>query len=519
MSDVDPLEDLFQSNAYDSGVDVGKAEIDIRAIIAALRVDAEFFIEFFLADQLDMPVPEFHKEIWGLLTDTEKERVLLAIPRDHAKTTLAKLVVVWYWLFTTHRFCAYLSNTAPIAKGACRDIMAFITENQNFLAVFGSGAVRIVKQSENEGIWIFDLRLPNGNYKRCMLRALGQGQQMRGINIDNQRPDIAVVDDVEDNDNTESEQQQAKLDKWMFGPFLKALARRKKIIWLGNMLTKTSLLARQSRNHRWNPVVFGALVEDSHTGELKPLWPEKWSLEALIDDFNEYRDSGLIETWMCEMMNMPGYGENGFRADQINYAPIPTPDQVKYAWITIDPAFGLNSENDDTCVSVHVIPDDDDATPMTVAEVHGKKDEIEMFHDALGLASYWNAWVWGIEAVAAQKVLISLFGLLLAGMGMLGKVEFVPLMAGRGDPKKLRISSFVSMMANKEWAIPEGDVSITTQILSYDMRKKDQRDDIIDSCAYGPIMMEDYLATIMASATNDEDSNSDVKHGTEVAGV
>jgi hypothetical protein len=104
--------------------------------------------------------PEFHKEIWLKLTDQEKERVLLAIPRDHAKTTLAKLIVVWYWLFTPHRFAVYLSNTAPIAKGACRDIMAYL-ENPNFIEVFGK--VRIHQVSQGQGLWIFDLPLQAAN--------------------------------------------------------------------------------------------------------------------------------------------------------------------------------------------------------------------------------------------------------------------------------------------------------------------------------------------------------------------
>src|SRR3546814_21135060 len=77
---------------------------------------------------------------------------------------------------------------------------------------------------------------------------------MRGINIDNQRPDMAVVDDVEDNENTESELLQKKLDRWIFGPFLTALERRKKVIWLGNMLQKTSLLARLSQRPIWNQI-------------------------------------------------------------------------------------------------------------------------------------------------------------------------------------------------------------------------------------------------------------------------
>jgi hypothetical protein len=490
-------------------------EVDLTDLRFLLKTDCEVFIEFFLADQLDMPVPEFHKEIWTLLTDQEKERILLAIPRDHAKTTLAKLVVIWYWLFSPHRFAVYLSNTAPIAKGACRDIMEFLN-HPNFIEVFGR--IRIIKQSENEGLWLFDLPLPNGNHKRCALRALGQGQQMRGINIDNQRPDIAVVDDVEDNENTESEAQQRKLDRWMFGPFLKALARKKKILWLGNMLTKTSLLARLSRNVRWNPVVFGCLVKDAVSGALSPLWPGKWSVAALQDDFKEYKDNGLVETWMCEMMNMPGHGENGFSPDQINYMPVPTPDMIRGAWITVDPAFGQNAWNDESSVAVHVIPND--GCPMTVSVSHGQWDEVRMFDEILALATYWNAWVWGIEAVAAQRLLIGMFNMFLTQRLMMGRAEILPLMAGRGDPKSGRIRAFVSLMSNKEWAIPENDVDITQQITAYDFRKKEQPDDIIDSCAYGPSMHEQYSHLILAKAMGiDWEIGEELQFGTEVCGV
>jgi hypothetical protein len=511
----DSLDRLLDQTDHMSEVPTESVEADISHIKALLRIDFEFFIEFFLADQLDMEVPEFHGEIWGLMTDQEKERVLLAIPRDHAKTTLAKLAVIWYWLFTNHRFCAYLSNTNAIAKGACKDIIEFLA-NDNFVAVFGK--VEWIKASENESLWIFNLPLGPGKKKRCILRAIGQGQQMRGINIDNQRPDMTVIDDVEDNDNTASELQQKALDKWIFGPFLKALARKKKIIWLGNMLAKTSLLARLSRQPRWNPVVFGCLIKDTVTGLLRPLWPGKWTVEQLKEDFKEYKDNGLVETWMCEMMNMPGHGENGFSADQIHYQPVPTSDEVLAAWITVDPAFGTKAENDETSIAVHVIPKV--GIPMTVTVDHGRFDEYEMFNRVMALAQYWGAWTWGIEAVAAQKVLITLFGMLLAQRRMNHRVEIIPLMAGKGDPKVARIRAFITSMVNKEWAIPAGDIDITTQILNYNMLKKEQEDDIIDSCAYGPTMMETYHALIMAQAAGvDLTAHQEARYGLEVARV
>src|SRR3546814_1983840 len=139
---------------------------------------------------------------------------------------------------TNHRFCVYLSNTNTIAKNACKDIIGYL-KSPNSIAVFGE--IKMIKESETDSLWIFELTTPEGRVKKCILRAVGAGQQMRGINIDNQRPDMAVVDDVEDNENTESELLQKKLDRWIFGPFLKALARRKKVIWLGNMLQKTRM--------------------------------------------------------------------------------------------------------------------------------------------------------------------------------------------------------------------------------------------------------------------------------------
>lgn len=515
MNQQADLDRFLDAADADSAVETTDVIADIEEIKQRLRVDGEFFIEFFLSDQLDLPVPHFHKEIWQLLTGTALERVLLAIPRDHAKTTLSKLGVVWYYLFTTHRFCVYLSNTNTIAKGACKDIIEFL-KHPNFEAVFGK--IKMLKESETESIWIFEIPMANGNRKRCILRAIGQGQQMRGINIDNQRPDLAVIDDVEDNENTESELLQKKLDRWIFGPFLKALARKKKILWLGNMLQKTSLLARLSRNPRWNPVVFGCLVKDAVSGALQPLWPGKWTVDALQEDFKEYKDLGLIETWMCEMMNMPGHGENGFTQDQINYQAMPTPDAIRAAWITIDPAFGQNAHNDETAITVHVIPEE--GVPMTVACVHGRFDEYQMFQETLNLATYWNAWAWGIESVAAQRVLISFFNILLTQRMMQHRVEIVPLMAGKGDPKIGRIRAFVALMANGEWALHEGDMDVTTQLLEFNFKKKDQSDDLVDSCAYGPTMMEIYLPLIMAQFNGDELTGSTlIRYGTEIASV
>lgn len=495
FDDLDKLDTesgLGDANARPEAADAVASQGEI---IERLQTDGEFFIEFFLAEELTSPVPFFHYgEIWPLLTNTAMQRVLLAIPRDHAKTTLSKLAVVWYFLFTNHRFCVYLSNTNTIAKNACKDIIGYFN-SPNFVATYGR--IKMTKESETDSLWMFELPMAGGRIKKCILRAVGAGQQMRGINIDNQRPDIAVVDDVEDLENTDSEILQKKLDRWIFGPFIKALARQKKIIWLGNMLQKTSLLARLSERPKWNPVKFGAIVQDKVTGAFTPLWPERWPMQELIEDFQEYVDLGLIETWMCEMMNMPGHGVDGFTQEQIRYAPVPENDDLLAAWLVLDPAFGEAATNDDSSITVHVLPKDGPA--MVVDHRTGKFKEHELFELMMMLGREWNAWVWGIEAVAAQRVLIPFFQVLLATQLMNHSVEMIPLMAGKGDPKVARIRAWVAMMAKNEYAVYEGAVEITQQLLSYNMKKKSNRDDLIDSCAYGPQMLAQYEGLLTAS--------------------
>lgn len=478
----------------------------VEEIVQRLENDGAFFIEFFIPEELEFEIPQLHLDIWALMSDDQKERVLLAIPRAHAKTTLAKLAVVRHFMFTHHSFGIYLSSTSPIAKNACMDIMNYF-QTHNFVSTFGK--INKIKESATDGMWIFELPLPGGAMKTCILRAAGAGQQMRGINVYNRRPSFAVVDDVEDLENTATPAAQTKLDEWLFGTFIKALARKKKILWLGNMLRNTTLLSRLSKSPKWNPVVFGCVTVDPATGELVPLWPDLWSLEKIREDFCEYQELGLTETWMCEMMNMPGLGKNGFSAKQFNYAIPPAPDDLAAAFITIDPAFGLiKKEHDRTAIVVHGIRKV--GCPMVLAYAVGHMREHEIFNTCLKFAEYWNCGVWGIEAVAAQKVLITLFEMYSSSKGLGHKYEFVPLSAGQ--EKHGRISAFVSAMEIDSYAMPVGDFVLTNNLLVYDLTKKEQDDDLPDAAAYGPQMVNRYLPMIYAAHARLNQANEIIEH-------
>jgi len=95
----------------------------------------------------------------------------------------------------------------------------------------------------------------------------------------------------------------------------------------------------------------------------------------------------------------------------------------------------------------------------------------------------------------------------------------LPLMAGGGEPKISRIRAFVGLMKDKEYAIPENDIEITTQLLGYNMKKKSNRDDLIDSAAYGHAMLSEFMHLIISQFENSSQEVLRAKHGTEVESV
>lgn len=460
-------------------------QIDIEQIKWALEHNSLFFIQFFLGEHLTCPVPDFHISIFDFMVSKQVDKLALAIPRGHAKTTLAKLAVVWYLLFTNYRFIVYVSNTADVAQAALRDIWAFL-RSDNFKAVFGDLNVEIDRAGE--GLFIFKMTDARGKEKRCILRALGSNQQVRGLNIDNERPELGVVDDLEDDDNTATPKLIAKLRKWVYGPFFKAFNRwKRKIIWLGNMLSNESLLKSHCDSADWHSMLFGCIKADG-----TPLWPDLWPMSEIKKDYREYQEANSIAKWFAEMMNQPiPEGGGLIKSDEINYKPAVNPGDCEHVFMTIDPAISKKAWSDWTGIAVHGYVDDH---WQIVYAIKAKVDAIQMFFLILSIARDWNCHLWGIEGVAFQAVLEPFFKILMIENRVEG-VEIV--MLGAQNQKTERLAVWAGFIKSKTYALTAGDIVVTGQLLNYDPNKIKNDDDIIDACAHGPQMLKYHMALIL----------------------
>lgn len=484
-------------------------ELNREQLLAAIRHDCETFLGFYLGEELDLAVPDFHSELWDeflALLDAVNQpdhligvlKKLMAVPREHAKTTLTKLAVLLFLRYSRLSFCAYTSNTFPSALNAIRDIRNwFMSERDQELY----GPANMVKSTESEGLFILEIHVPGMlRRKRIILKAFGQGTQIRGTLIENQRPDFLVFDDIETKETADSKVQQAKLDAWAMGTALKAMARRGLCVFIGNMIADTTLLARLSKEPEWQATVLGAIVKDK-AGQLRPLWDGRWTLEELLENYASYRRIGQGHTWEAEMMNLTNREVFGESLENAIRTPIPMPEDLQAGFLCLDPAFGKNAWNDESAITVHGLLHGGDI-PVLIEARHDRWGTDRLFEEMLALSLHWGIKTWAIESVAAQQLLIPLFqALMIQRKISVDLFMFLPVTAKK-DSKASRIIAFRNAVAAGSYAIADSAQDVLELLQTY-APTQTEHDDIPDSAAYGLIVWAQYAGLIAGNGTGD----------------
>lgn len=478
-----------------------------RDLLAAMRYDCTTFFAFYLGDQLTMEVPQLHESIWEeLLVLVEKAnhggavvklQKLFAVPRGFAKTTVAKLATILFLKYTKFSYVLYASKTIGHGKAAINDIVGWFA-SQQYRELHG--VMHTVKSSETDGLWVYDIPIMNHNtlevsWKRCLFKAIGATTHVRGTNVMNRRPDIIIADDLEDNDNTTLELQ-PKLDTWFMGAFWKSFQTTYVVIFIGNMIRETTLLARFAKDPDWSPVVYGCIVRNKLTGEIESLWEEKFPLEELLTEYRKFRKIGQGHTWEVEMMNLTQ--DEIFAANMANAIrpPHPNPEDLDAGVLILDPKFGESAWSDDTAITVHARIKGL-GIPCLIDSWTGRVIEEAMFDKMLELSWYWGISTWVIESDVAQRILIPYFRLLMADRKLNPDAfQLVPIFTNR-VAKQVRIMAASAAISGGSYAVDESQEEVIEQYLKYKPNQK--HEDLIDSASHGITVWTEHGTTINES--------------------
>lgn len=468
---------VYASETEEVGIDVGEA-------YERGKVDINFFAALCLPSVSVYALPVFYIAVWQLLILRSPEtlgrllRFALGLPRSHAKTTFIKILICWLIVYDKASFILVVCANSDLADKIIADIHD-ILRSRNMTAVYG--------------LWEEALMIDAADQKKAVyhnrpVTIVGRGWTagIRGLNIQNERPDVIFCDDTQTKQNDESETDSKKLLAELTGTIFKAIAPRgnRLIIYVGNMYSENCILMKFKKHSKWISMITGAILADG-----TPLWPELFSLSDLKESYEHDEELGLAEIWFAEVMNDPV-------STRRSLLPKPLPDVPEEyldmphdgAFITLDPA-GFRKASDKNEIVLHEKKDNKFFVQTHLNE-YNKPDEI--IKETLRLAIIKGVSVIAVEAVAYQQTLAYWFSYFMLEWGITGihVVELSP----HGRTKQSRIRNFIAECYGGHYYIEDVKTrrDFVWQASMYKMDKTENVDDLLDAVAYGVDVRNEY---------------------------
>lgn len=452
---------------------------DAREAAALAKSDLNFLGMLSSPEEFTYGFPPFYLTLFSLLTSfkAKLERYAIGIPRGFAKTTFLKLLCVWYILFSHKQFILIVGASEDLAVNTLSDICDFLG-SPNLKRLFGNWQAETEVDTQRLKVFTFRGR-------SIILRAIGAGTAVRGINRKSKRPDVIIMDDVQRREDAENSELADQLLKWIMGTLMKARSNDGcTYIYVGNMYPQNCILDKLRHNTQWTSFIVGGLLADGSS-----LWEELRPAAELLEEYQADMEMGHPEIFISEILN----STEGSAASGIDIGKIPTlpsyfldtdPDG---SFIIIDPSSGKKKGDDCTINHYSVC----DGIPIFDGLLSGTFSPLETIKQAIHLGLQNNTRLIGVEGVAYQSTLLFWFNHYCETEGISG-FEFVEL-SPKGQAKNNRIKKgALKLLAGEIYLHPDVRSRVLSQLMEWNPLKVDNTDDIIDPIGYVEEVMQQY---------------------------
>jgi predicted phage terminase large subunit-like protein len=298
------------------------------------RRDPEWFCRYYLGHYFVAEGCDFHRELFALAFSVDK--FIGAAPREHAKSTIVSFArpihAVCYQLV---HFIVIFRDSDGVAEITVDDIRQEFEANERIREDFGD-LVGTRKWTGAQFVTSTDIKI----------MGRGRGSSARGLKHRQYRPDLVIVDDIEDDESVESKTQRDKLERWFKRVVSNLIGPGGKLFLIGTVLHHDSLLVRLlNQADVYTTRIWRAIQENG-----KALWPARWPLSRLEAKRKEIGARAFATEFMNTAANEE---EQIFSGDYVKRF---TDDDLAGVKLdeaaAIDPAIGLKAKNDETAVGV-----------------------------------------------------------------------------------------------------------------------------------------------------------------------
>lgn len=265
-----------------------------REILLLSAEDNDFYSRHFFPKTVRQPSPDFHYSAWAELEDPSARYVDVMIFRGGAKTSLLRLFTSKRVAFAISRTILFVGESQDAAKRSVRWLKRQVLFNKKWTSFFN---LRLGEKKTDEWLEIFH----GVDEVPITILAVGITGQTRGINLDDFRPDLIIVDDPCDEENTNTPEQRKKTSDIFFGALAKSLAppteaESAKMVLLQTPLKAEDLISMCQKDSQWRSLTFGCF---NNQGESR--WPERYPTAWLLQEKEAHIKRNQLALWLREM--------------------------------------------------------------------------------------------------------------------------------------------------------------------------------------------------------------------------
>ena len=243
---------------------------------ARMRYDRAFFAKWCWPDLFDAPWCAAHEYMLHDVEPPWNERQGLdlratAAPRGIAKTTVAKAKIAHALVFGLDPFQGVLSAELGLATKISGAVLKWFKSGGEFARLFGPFKVE-------GGVKFWQVQI---NGRPAGMMAASFGTQVRGTNLDGQRPTRWTVDDGERPDRVKNPDQRKIWQTYLDDDVLESGPSQGGLVvdWLGTVLHPDAILARLLKSPAWRGRRYSALLQIAEAnGGLVYAWPRRMDL-------------------------------------------------------------------------------------------------------------------------------------------------------------------------------------------------------------------------------------------------
>ncbi|MGF6148931.1 phage uncharacterized protein, C-terminal domain [Kingella potus] len=404
----------------------------------------------------------------AVLSHPQNQTLALAAPRGEAKSTMvSRLFSLWCIVTGSKHYIVLIMDSIDQAYPILESIKAELEANPRLKTDFpeacGQGRV-----------WQAATAVTANGIK---LEAAGSGKRLRGRTHGAYRPDLVILDDIENDEAVRNPAQRDKLEDWLKQSVLQlgGVGQKFDVVYIGTILHYDSVLNRTLNNPIWHSARFKAMIEwpdnmdlwqewetilcnngkageamaqafyEAHQAEMMAGAQTSWAARGVLD-LMKIRARDGHAAFDSELQNDPVSGEDAVFAnilDNCFYRPseIP-PDAVRFG--ALDPSLGkAGAGRDPSAILVGSFCRETGVLYVEVAQIKKRLPDL-IIEDVIALQKKYGCQVWAVETVQFQEFL---------------KTELVRRGAERGIPvpargvkpnadKLLRIESLQPHIAN-----------------------------------------------------------------------